>query len=108
MQAVTVLPLPLDAGWATGGQRTVKWNITSGTVQKGQSFILVFRTLLRTGKLTVQRIKNTFPASTNWYSKVYNSATNATNPGDGGLVHPSSFANSALLPTVENSCGQPY
>ena len=90
---------PLDAGWATGGQRTIKWNITSGSVQKGKFFYFGFQGKKINGSAGVY----TFPATPNWYQKTY--ATSGTNLGDGGLVHPSSFSTSGPWANSGNACG---
>jgi hypothetical protein len=92
---------PLDAGWATGGQRTIKWNITSGSVQKGMFFYFGFQGKKINGSAGTYA----FPATTNWYQKTYNSATGNTNPGDGGLVRASSFSNSGPWANSGNTCG---
>lgn len=91
----------LDAGWATGGQRTIKWNITSGSVQKGKFFYFGFQTR----KINGNAGANTFPAETNFYQKTYNTATGATNAGDGGLVRASNFSNSGPFPNSGNTSG---
>lgn len=90
---------PLDAGWATGGQRTIKWDITSGSVQKGKFFYFGFqgRKINGSGGTYV------FPAEVNWYQKNY--ATSGTNAGDGGLVRPSAFGASGPWPNSGNTCG---
>ncbi|WP_207513646.1 DUF5689 domain-containing protein [Longitalea luteola] len=90
---------PLDAGWATGGQRTIKWNITTGGVQKGQFFYFGFQGK----KINGSGGAHSFPASTNWYQKTY--ATSGTNRGDGGLVRASSFGTSGPWPNNGNTCG---
>lgn len=90
---------PLDAGWATGGQRTIKWNITSGSVQKGKFFYFGFQGK----KINGSTGTNAFPASTNWYQKNY--ATSGTNPGDGGLVRTSEFGTSGPWANNGNMCG---
>lgn len=90
---------PLDAGWATGGQRTIKWNITSGSVQKGKFFYFGFQ-----GKKVYGTAGTyAFPATTNWYQKTY--ATSGTNAGDGGLVRASTFGTSGPFPNNGNACG---
>jgi hypothetical protein len=92
---------PLAAGWATGGQRTIKWDITLGSVQKGQFFYFGFQ-----GKrINGSGGANAFPASTNWYQKTYNNATGATNTGDGGLAKASAFTNTGPWPNSGNTCG---
>ncbi len=91
----------LDAGWATGGQRTIKWNITSGSVQKGKFFYFGFQTRKINGNAGTY----TFPAETNFYQKTYNTATGATNAGDGGLVRASNFGNSGPFPNSGNASG---
>lgn len=91
---------PLDAGWATGGQRTIKWNINSRSVKKGEFFYFGFQ-----GKKVNGTSGIAFPATTNWYQKTYNSGSGATNAGDGGLVRASSFGNSGPWPNNGNTCG---
>lgn len=94
-------PAVLDAGWATGGQRTIKWNITSGTVLKGKFFYFGFQNKKINGNAgTVS-----FPAETNWYQKTFNTATGATNAGDGGLVRASTFSNSGPFANSGNASG---
>ncbi|AHF16153.1 DUF5689 domain-containing protein [Niabella soli] len=89
----------LDNGWATGGQRTIKWNITSGSVLKGQFFYFGFQGKKINGNAgTVS-----FPAGTNWYQKTY--STSATNKGDGGLFRASAFSTSGPFPNSGNTCG---
>lgn len=94
---------PLDAGWATGGQRTIKWNITSGSVQKGKFFYFCFQ-----GTSGVPRINGSggtypFPATANIYQKNY--ATSGTNAGDGGLVRTSAFGTSGPWANSGNTAG---
>jgi len=72
----------------TGGQRTIKWDITSGSAQKGQFFYFGFQGRKINGSAGVYA----FPPATNWYQKNY--ATTGNNLGDGGLVHPSVFSTS--------------
>ena len=91
----------LTAGWATGGQRTIKWNITSGSVQKGKFFYFGFQGK----KINGSGGAFSFPATANWYQKTYNSATGATNAGDGGLVFTSNFSNSGPWANSGNACG---
>jgi hypothetical protein len=91
---------PLDAGWATGGLRTIKWNITSGSVQKGKFFYFGFQGK----KINGSAGAFTFPAAS-YYSKTYNNASGATNAGDGGLVHASTFSNSGPWANSGNTCG---
>jgi uncharacterized protein DUF5689 len=90
---------PLVAGWATGGQRTIKWNITGGSVQKGKFFYFGFQG----HKINGSAGKDTFAAAPTWYQKTY--ATTGTNLGDGGLVKPSSFSTSGPWPNNGNTCG---
>ncbi len=90
---------PLDAGWATGGQRTIKWNITSGTVQKGKFFYFGFQGKKINGSAGTY----SFPAEANWYQKTY--ATSGTNLGDGGLVRASAFGTSGPWANSGNACG---
>lgn len=93
---------PLDAGWATGGQRTIKWNINSRSVKKGEFFYFGFQGKKINGSAP---IGYSFPATTNWYQKTYNSGSGATNAGDGGLVRASTFSNSGPWANSGNTCG---
>jgi len=90
---------PLAAGWATGGQRTIKWNITTGSVLKGQFFYFGFQGKKINGSAGTY----SFPATTNWYQKTY--ATSGTNAGDGGLVKTSAFGTSGPWANSGNACG---
>ena len=90
---------PLDAGWATGGQRTIKWNITSGSVKQGEFFYFGFQGKKINGSAGTYA----FPATTNWYQKTY--STTANNLGDGGLVRPSVFSTSGPWANSGNACG---
>lgn len=94
------IPLP-DSGWAAGGTRTIKWNITSGSVQKGKFFYFGFQGK----KINGSGGANAFPAETNWYQKTYNTASGATNPGDGGLARASNFGTSGPWANSGNACG---
>lgn len=67
--ASTPTGYPLD-GWATGGLRTYKFNITSGTVQKGQYFYVG-------GNKNIWGAGSTDISSSFWVSKLY-----ASVPGD--------------------------
>lgn len=97
----SITATPLDAGWATGGQRTIKYNINSGSVLKGNFFYFGFQGK----KLNGSGSANSFPASANWYQKTY--LTSGTNPnrGDGGLVRNSTFGTSGPWPNSGNACG---
>jgi hypothetical protein len=87
---------PLAAGWATGGQRTIKWNITKGGVKKGQFFYFAFQNKKISGSGGI----DTFPATTNLYQKTYNAT------GDGGLAKTSAFSiSSGPFPNSGNTCG---
>jgi hypothetical protein len=87
---------PLAAGWATGGQRTIKWNITKGSVKKGQFFYFGFQGHRLNGPSSV----DTFPAGPTWYQKTY------TATGDGGLAKASAFSSSSgPFPNSGNMCG---
>jgi hypothetical protein len=87
---------PLAAGWATGGQRTIKWNITKGGVKKGQYFYFAFQNKKISGSGGV----DTFPSTTNLYQKTYNAT------GDGGLAKASAFSTSSgPFPNTGNMCG---
>jgi hypothetical protein len=99
---------PLDAGWATGGQRTIKWNITSGSVLKGKFFYFGFQGKKINGSAGAY----SFPAATNYYQKSY--LTTGTHPvtgsalanvGEGGLVHVSEFSTSGPWPNSGNTAG---
>ena len=100
---------PLDAGWATGGQRTIKWNITSGSLQKGKFFYFGFQGKKINGSAGTY----SFPATVNWYQKTF--LTSGTNPitgsttlpnsGDGGVVHPSEYSTSGPWANSGNACG---
>lgn len=92
---------PLDAGWATGGQRTIKWDITSGSVQKGKFFYFGFQGK----KINGSDGTYSFPDNTNYYQKTF--ATTGTNPnkGDGGLVRASAFSTSGPFANSGNTCG---
>jgi hypothetical protein len=92
---------PLDAGWATGGQRTIKWNINSRSVKKGEFFYFGFQGK----KISGSGGAHSFPATANYYQKTYTSTSGATNAGDGGLVRASSFGNSGPWPNNGNTCG---
>ncbi len=99
---------PLDAGWATGGQRTIKWDITSGSVQKGKFFYFGFQGKKINGSAGTY----SFPPETNWYQKTFltsgtNAITGSTLPnlGDGGLAHPSEFSTSGPWANSGNACG---
>ncbi len=90
---------PLDAGWATGGQRTIKCNITSGSVQESQFFYFGFQGK----KINGSAGPYSFPATANWYQKTY--STTGNNLGDGGLVRPSVFGTSGPWANSGNACG---
>ena len=99
---------PLDAGWATGGQRTIKWNITSGSVLKGKFFYFGFQFKKINGSAGTY----SFPATANWYQKTFltsgtNAVTGSTLPnlGDGGVVHPSEYSTSGPWANSGNACG---
>jgi len=92
---------PLDAGWATGGQRTIKWNITSGSVQKGKFFYFGFQGKKINGSLGTYF----FPASTNYYQKTFTTSGTNPNKGDGGLVRASAFSTSGPWANSGNTCG---
>jgi hypothetical protein len=97
----------LSAGWATGGQRTIKWNITTGRAQKGKFFYFVFQ-----GKKFNGSAGYSFPAIDSCQKTFLSSgkhpvtgSTTFFNIGDGGLVRPSEFANSGPFPNSGNTCG---
>lgn len=86
---------PLVAGWATGGLRTIKWNITKGSVQKGQFFYFGFQGKKINGSASI----DTFSGA-NFYKKTYNAT------GDGGLAKASSFsASTGPWANSGNTCG---
>jgi len=58
-------------GWATGGQRTYKFNLTSGTVQRGQYFYVG-------GNKNIWGAGSTDISSSKWFGKMY-----STEDGDG-------------------------
>ncbi|HEX6429877.1 MAG TPA: DUF5689 domain-containing protein, partial [Niastella sp.] len=99
---------PLDAGWATGGMRTIKWNITSGSVKKGQFFYFGFQGKKINGSASI----DTFPVPNRCLKTFLTSGkhpvTGSTmyfNIGDGGLVRPSEFSNSGPWANSGNACG---
>jgi hypothetical protein len=92
---------PLDAGWATGGQRTIKWNITSGSVQKGKFFYFGFQGKKINGSAGTY----SFPASTNYYQKTFTTTGTNPNKGDGGLVRASAFSTTGPWANSGNTCG---
>ncbi|WP_173820287.1 DUF5689 domain-containing protein [Niastella vici] len=92
---------PLDAGWATGGQRTIKWNITTGSVQKGKFFYFGFQGKKINGSLGTY----SFPASANYYQKTFTTTGTNPNKGDGGLVRASAFSTSGPWANSGNTCG---
>lgn len=103
---------PLDAGWATGGLRTIKWDITSTSVKKGQFFYFGFQGLVTgTAPNTISTPKingsgsNSFPVTSVFYQKNYSNGNGAINTGDGGLVRTSSFNNSGPWANSGNTCG---
>ncbi|OQP44750.1 hypothetical protein A4H97_10335 [Niastella yeongjuensis] len=99
---------PLDAGWATGGQRTIKWNITSSSVKKGQFFYFGFQ-----GKKINGSAGTASFSGPSWYQKNFltsgnnavTGAVNLPNLGDGGLAHPSEFGTSGPWANSGNTCG---
>lgn len=98
----------LDAGWATGGQRTIKYDITTGTAHKGKFFYFLFQGKKINGSAGV----NPFPAGIDYIQKTFltsgkNAVTGSSNPnlGDGGLVHPSEFSTSGPFANSGNTCG---
>lgn len=92
---------PLDAGWATGGQRTIKYVIDSGIVKKGKFVYLGFQFR----KINGSAGTHSFPASAFFMQK--NFLTTGTNPnrGDGGLVRVSQFGTSGPWANSGNTCG---
>lgn len=99
---------PLTAGWATGGQRTLKYNITSMSVKKGKFFYFGFQTKKINGPNSI----DTFPGAT-FYQKSYitsgnnavTGAVNLPNIGDGGLVKVSEHGTSGPFANIGNTCG---
>ncbi|MGC4235213.1 MAG: DUF5689 domain-containing protein [Niabella sp.] len=94
--ASTPLGAPAN-GWATGGQRTIKWNITSGVAKKGQFFYFGGTAKMINGS------GSTPYTGDSWYAKAY--ATSGTNPGDGGVVVTSAFGTSGPFANSGNPCG---
>lgn len=92
---------PLDAGWATGGQRTIKWNITTGSVQKGKFFYFGFQGKKINGSNGIY----SFPATANYNQKTYTTSGTNPNKGDGGLVRASAFSTSGPWANSGNTCG---
>lgn len=90
----------LDAGWATGGLRTIKWNITSGVVPKGKFFYFGFQGKKINGSAGVA-----FPSETIYIQKTYNTSSGSTNAGDGGLVRASAFGTSGPFANSGNASG---
>ncbi|WP_018628407.1 DUF5689 domain-containing protein [Niabella aurantiaca] len=93
--AGTSTPSVLDSGWATGDRRTIKWDITSGSVQKGKFFYFGGT------KKMINGSKSTLLSDANWYAKKY--ATSGTNPGDGGLARVSNFGTSGPFANSGNA-----
>jgi hypothetical protein len=100
---------PLAAGWATGGWRTIKWNITTGRAHKGKFFYFVFQGK----KINGSAGTFTFPPGTDSCQKNYLTSGNSTisgtkdypNLGDGGLVRPSEFNISGPWANSGNTSG---
>ncbi len=92
---------PLDAGWATGGQRTIKWDITTGNVQKGKFFYFGFQGK----KINGSGGAHAFPATANYYQETFTTSGTNPNKGDGGLVRASAFSTSGPWPNSGNTCG---
>jgi len=90
----------LDAGWATGGQRTIKWNITSGVVPKGKFFYFGFQ-----GRKINGNAGTPFPPDAIFIQKTYSTSSGSTNAGDGGLVRPSNFGTSGPFANSGNASG---
>jgi hypothetical protein len=92
---------PLDAGWATGGQRTIKWDITTGSVQKGQFFYFIFQGR----KINGSAGTHSFPTGPNFIQKTFTTSGTNPNKGDGGLVRASAFSTSGPWANSGNTCG---
>ncbi|MCH5716547.1 DUF5689 domain-containing protein [Niabella hibiscisoli] len=98
---------PLGApahGWATGGQRTIKWNITSGIAKKGQFFYFGGTTKMINGSASTPYTGDS------WYAKQFITTTGYFNAGDGGVVTPSAFGSATGTPSGPfansgNPCG---
>lgn len=82
--AATPLGAPAN-GWATGGQRTIKWNITSGVAKKGQFFYFGGTAKMINGS------GSTPYTGDSWYGKQFITTTGYFNAGDGGLALTSAF-----------------
>ncbi|MCH5599682.1 DUF5689 domain-containing protein [Niabella ginsengisoli] len=101
--AATPLGAPAN-GWATGGQRTIKWNITSGVAKKGQFFYFGGTAKMINGS------GSTPYTGDNWYGKQFITTKGYFNTGDGGLVIPSAFGSATSTPSGPfansgNPCG---
>ena len=96
--AGTSTPAAPDAGWATGDKRSIKWDITSGSVKKGQFFYFGGSKKMINGSNSTS-----LADSANWYAKPY--ATTGTNPGDGGLTRVSTFSTSGPFANSGNASG---
>lgn len=93
---------PLSDGWATGGMRTIKWNIRSGKVAKGQFFYWGEQGKKINGSAGTYP----FPDTSDYYMVTYNSASGSTNAGDANsMVHTPTFSNSGPWANSGNTCG---
>lgn len=92
---------PLDAGWATGGKRTIRWTIDSGIAPKGEFFYFLFQKKKINGNAGTY----SFPDDTRMFEAEYVTSSGATNAGDGGLKHTSAFSNSGPWANSGNTCG---
>jgi hypothetical protein len=90
--ASTPLGAPAN-GWATGGQRTIKWNITSGVAKKGQFFYFGGTAKMINGSASTPYTGDS------WYGKQFITTTGYFNAGDGGLVITSAFGSATSTPS---------
>lgn len=91
----------LDAGWATGGLRTIKWDMNTGSVSKGQFFYFGFQGKKINGSAGTY----SFPAEVPYIQKTYTTSGTNPNRGDGGLVRNSTFGTSGPWANSGNTCG---
>lgn len=91
----------LDAGWATGGLRTIKWNMTTGAVTRGQFFYFGFQGK----KINGSAGTNSFSADVPYIQKTYTTTGTNPNRGDGGLARNSTFGTSGPWANSGNTCG---
>ncbi|MGE6219010.1 hypothetical protein ACQKCH_04220 [Nubsella zeaxanthinifaciens] len=89
----------LQNGWAAGGDRTYKMDLTSGVVQKGDIFYVGGLDKKLAGYVTISGV--TYLTEDMGSSKWIKAVDYATSPGDGGI----GSATTALLPNSGNPGG---